>query len=103
MAPMALDDLPSSKRNSTAAEFDLPPAKRQNFQRIRHHKLTWSPDDDVRRQEYPQDEESVQALLSRSVALALEAVGFDGADPLAIEAFRAEAEECTELMLSIVQ
>ena len=37
----------------------------------------------------------MQFLLTRSIALALEAVGFESADPVAVESFRAETEECT--------
>lgn len=94
MAPMTVEDIRSQKRNSTTADFDLPPAKKQHLRHVRHHKLTWQPDEAIRRQTSPQDEESAQALLARSIALALEAVGFEGVDPMAIESFRAEAEEC---------
>ena len=91
---MAVDDAHSLKRNSTTANLDFPPTKRQHFRSVRHHKLTWVADEAIRHQSPPQDEESVQALLARSITLALEAVGFQGADSTVIEAFRAETEEC---------
>ncbi len=93
---MTANDVRSQKRNSTTANFDLPPTKKQHFRHGRHHKLTWRPDEAIRRRLPAQDEESAQALLTRSIALALEAVGFQGADSVAIESFRAETEECTE-------
>lgn len=41
-----------------------------------------------------QDEAFFQAQLQRSISLALSAVGFDAVNPIALEAFRAEVEEC---------
>lgn len=98
MAPMAIDHSNSLKRNSTVADFPLPPSKKQQFRPGRHHKLIWVADGVIRRQEPPQEEESAQELLTRSITLALEAVGFQGADPVALESFRAETEECMEHM-----
>ena len=40
------------------------------------------------------DEIIIQSLLTRSVSLALEVVGFEFADPVAIESFRADVQEC---------
>ena len=42
-----------------------------------------------------QDEKRVQDMLERSISLALEAVGFGGAEAEALESFRLETEECT--------
>ena len=102
MAPMAIDDLRSEKRNSTTADFDLPSTKKQRSRPPRHHKLIWGPTEAIRQQACLQDEESAQALLMRSIALALEAVGFEGADPVAIESFRAETEECAKHLVGNV-
>jgi len=102
MAPLTVDDVCSQKRNSTTANFHLPPTKKQHLRHGRHHKLTWRPDETIRRQLPAQDEESVQTLLRRSIALVLEAVGFQGADPVAIESFRAETEECTDCNLTVL-
>ncbi len=96
---MTVDNVRYQKRNSTTANFDLPPTKKQCFRHGRHHKLTWRPDESIRHQLPAQDEESAQTMLTRSIALALEAVGFQGADPVAIESFRAETEECTDHLL----
>ena len=91
---MAVDEAHSLKRNSTTANLNFPLTKKHHFRSVRHHKLTWVADEAIRHQSPPQDEESVQALLARSITLALEAVGFQGADSTVIEAFRAETEEC---------
>ncbi len=103
MTPMTVDNVRSQKRNSTTADFDLPPTKKQYIRHGRHHKLTWRPDETIRRQLPAQNEESAQTLLTRSIAFALEAVGFQGADPVAIESFRAETEECTAITLIAIQ
>ena len=42
-----------------------------------------------------QDETRVQSMLDRSISLALEAVGFEGAEAEAVESFRLITEECT--------
>ncbi len=42
-----------------------------------------------------QDEQRVQDMLTRSITLALEAVGFEGAEAEAVESFRLDTEECT--------
>lgn len=93
MAPLPVNDVYSLKRNAITADLDLPAAKRQHLRPARHHKLPWAPNEAIRYQSSPQSEESAQLLLTRSIALALEAVGFESADPVAIESFRAETEE----------
>ena len=94
MAPMAVDYTHSLKRTSSTADFHLPNNKKQHVRPTHHHKLAWVADELIRRQEPPQDEGSVHSLLTRSITLALEAVGFQGADPLAIDSLRLETEEC---------
>jgi transcription initiation factor TFIID subunit 8 len=94
MAPMALEDTHLVKRTSTEAEFDVPFAKKQNRGNLRHHKPVWDLQRTVRLASPSQDEEKIHVLLTRSLALALEVAGFEGADPTAMESFRAEVEEC---------
>ena len=82
-----------AKRSAPSEPFDLPPNKKQNCGQIRHHRPRW----DVQREQLKepwQDEETVQSMLTRSIGLALEAVGFTAAAPDAIEAFRLDVEEC---------
>ena len=97
MAPLPSNDLTPLKRNSTTANFDAPAAKKQNRDSIRHHRPLWPPTQAIRDQTAPHDGESVDALLERSIVLALEAVGFAGADPRALQAFRLEVEECRRM------
>lgn len=101
MAPMALEDTHPVKRTSTEAEFDIPSAKKQNRGSVRHHKPAWDLQRPTRFAAPDQDEEKTQSLLTRSLALALEVVGFDGAEPMAMESFRAAVEECTIRVVEI--
>lgn len=95
MAPMAIEGLSySSKRTSTTAEFETPVAKKQNFGPLRHHKPSWDLNRSWRLETPCQDEEAMQALLTRSITLALDAVGFKAAETTAIESFRTNVEEC---------
>ena len=91
---MAVHDPHTLKRTSSVAEFETPPAKKQNRGPIRHHKFIWDIQREQRLDPSWQDEESLQSLLTRSIRLALEAVGFQAADPDAIESFRGDVEEC---------
>lgn len=96
MAPMAIDQS-LLKRSSTTADLEMPLAKKQNLGNLRHHQPTW----DLCRLREPVpclEEDSVHSLLTRSIALALNAVGFEAAEPLAIESFGAEAQECRCLL-----
>lgn len=90
---MAIDP-PSLKRTSTTADLKTPVAKRQYLGNKRHHQPTW---DLCRLRKIGPpclEEDLVHSLLTRSIALALNAVGFEAAEPLAIESFGAEAQEC---------
>lgn len=98
MAPMALEETHPVKRTSTDAKFDIPFAKKQNRGNLRHHKPVWDLQRPTRLAAPGQDEGKIQALLTRSLALALEGVGFEGAEPIAMESFRATVEECTALL-----
>ena len=96
MAPMAVYQSLPIKRSASSASFDtfgLPPHKKQNRGQLRHHQPNW----DFQREQLKepwQDAEAVQSMLTRSIGLALEAVGFDASAPDAMEAFRLEVEEC---------
>ena len=96
MAPMAVYQSLPTKRSASSPSFELfglPPHKKQNRGQIRHHQPNW----DFQRKQLKepwQDEEAVQSMLTRSIGLALEAVGFEAAAPDAMEAFRVEVEEC---------
>lgn len=84
------------KRSASAASFDLfglPPNKKQNRGQIRHHQPKWNIQREQLKEPW-QDAEAVQSMLTRSIGLALEAVGFDASAPDAMEAFRLEVEEC---------
>lgn len=92
---MAVQHQNSLKRTSSAAQFNTPPTKKLNRGPIRHHKASWDIQRTQRREAVWQDEESQQSMLSRSIGLALKAVGFGAAAPEAIDAFRSDVEECT--------
>ena len=96
MAPITSDNLYALKRTSTAAGHDtLAPSKHRIATSYHHHSLHW-------RQDLPagvssgicQDEAVIQSLLVHSIVLALESIGFEYADPVALESFRAGVEEC---------
>lgn len=99
MAPMSIDP-PSLKRTSTTAGLKTPVAKKQNLGNLRHHQPTWDLCR-LRKLGPPYlEEDLVHFLLTRSIALALNAVGFEAAEPIAIESFAAEAQECRCLLAS---
>lgn len=94
---MSLDATHPLKRTAADAGYHEPaPSKR----RI-HHSLHWQQDTAGLSVATCQDDELIQSLLSRSIVLALKAVGFEQADPVAVESFRAEVEECMLGCLSV--
>ena len=76
------------------ADLDAPAAKKHCPGLAHRHKLKWNHERTGPLFSPCQDEEVIQSLLTRSISLALEAVGFGAADPMAIEGFRAKVEEC---------
>ena len=76
------------------ADLDVPLAKKRCPGHVHHHKPRWNPVSNGEMFSPCQDEAVVQSLLTRAISLALEAVGFGAADPVAIESFSAEVEEC---------
>jgi len=94
MAPMAISESHSLKRTSSIAQFDEPAAKKLNRGRVRHHKAAWDLQREQRYSAAILNDGDVQSLLTRSIGLALEAVGFEAAAPDAIDSFRGDVEEC---------
>ena len=94
MAPMAIyEQQHPLKRTSSQALFDDPvPKKIKNG--LKRHKTAFDVQREHRRDAALQDEEAAEALLTRSINLALEAVGFYAAQPTALEGFRLLTEEC---------
>lgn len=93
MAPMAVYQSLPAKRSAPSDLLGLPPRKKQNCGQIRHHRPNWDPQRQQLKEPW-QDEEAVQSMLTRSIGLALEAVGFEAAAPDAMETFRIDVEEC---------
>jgi hypothetical protein len=76
------------------ADLDAPAAKKRCTGLVRHHRIKSNLDRNGPLFLPCQDGEVIESLLTRSISLALEVVGFDAVDPIAIESFRAEVEEC---------
>ena len=91
---MAVDDYRLLKRTSSVAQLNGPVSKKLNRGFIRHHKPTWDLQREQRLNSTVLYDVEVQSLLNRSIALALEAVGFEAATPEAIESFRNDVEKC---------
>jgi transcription initiation factor TFIID subunit 8 len=87
--PAAMDRQPSSFDTGTQ---DGRPAKRR---RIVHHGIKYKQPLASEALDVVQDDAFFQSQLLRSISLALTAVGFDSVLPSALEAFRAEVEDCT--------
>ncbi|KAL9608400.1 MAG: hypothetical protein Q9167_006763 [Letrouitia subvulpina] len=101
---MALDDGLSLKRTSSTAEFDIPVSKKLNRGlKHYHHKLAWDFGGLHQSPAPLQDESLAHNMLTRSICLALRAVGFDGAGPLVLESFCAEVEEYMNHFLNDVR
>jgi len=64
-------------------------------QRMRHHALKHTQLSQADPLLAPQKEPFFQIQLMRSIAIALASAGFESASYSVLEAFRAEAEECT--------
>jgi len=78
----------------TDTSTDARPLKRRRVEVLRHHKLEHVQQLPAHTEPAPQDALFVQGQLLRSITTALAAVGFDSVRPSALEAFRAETEEC---------
>ena len=93
MAPMAIHE-PSLKRTASQAQFDIPAAKKQFLGVTKHHKAIWDSQSDYRRNAEFQNRKLAEDLLTRSITLALEAVGFQAAEHRALDSFRMQVQEC---------
>ncbi|KAI9758946.1 MAG: cross-pathway control WD-repeat protein cpc2 [Chaenotheca gracillima] len=80
---------PKMKRPSPSDDQEQRPSKRQK-RRLIHHHLRHEPS---AFSGAPLDDGNAQFLFTRSIEHILGTVGFEGADPTAIESFRANAEE----------
>lgn len=101
MAPMATTYTPKflkrpapSPENSAPVQPEQPASKRIKRSHFRYRRSKYDIQRVQRQDARIQDEKRVQDMLTRSITLALEAVGFDGAEPEAVESFRLEIEEC---------
>ena len=99
MAPMAIYEPQQRKRSASDAHLDNPSRKKIQSRQSRHHKATWDPQQSQRRDASLQDGDTAEALLTRAISLALEAVGFEAVGPMALESFRMNVEECMALQI----
>ncbi|KAL8805037.1 MAG: hypothetical protein Q9223_005436 [Gallowayella weberi] len=90
---MAHDNPLPTKRSASAVDFDIPTAKKRNLA-TSHHSSTARYSHGLKLEELAfNGNEEAELLLTRSIGLALEAVGFEAAEPLALESFRLAVEE----------
>lgn len=94
MAPMALEHPGSTKRPSSAAGFDDPVAIKRKREALNHHKFARITNNACSCDKKASEDEVVETLLTRSISLALDAVGFEASHPLALESFRVGVQEC---------
>ena len=88
---------PSRKRSILLSDFETSTAKRLQSHIRQHHNLKWSTESIANGKAFAQDHEAAEETLSRSITLALKAVGFERAEPVAIDALRQDAEECQSI------
>lgn len=74
---------------------EQPPLKKAKRSHFRYRRSKYDLQRAYRQNASIQDENMVQDMLTRSITLALEAVGFKGAEAEAVESFRLDTEECT--------
>lgn len=101
MAPMATTYTPKFLKRPappadtiTADQPAQPALKKLKQSRFRYRRSKYDIQRAHRQDAGIQDEKRVQDMLTRSITLALEAVGFAGAEAEAVETFRIETEEC---------
>lgn len=99
MAPMAFEDYRPTKRPSSAAGFDDPGAKRKQGV-SGHHKISRAINGAHSNGRVPSEHGLVESLLTRSISLALDVVGFEASEPLALESFRVGVEECMRFSIA---
>lgn len=95
MTPIMFNDSVPVKRSLSDAGLEEPfLVETRPTKASRHHYLHWKQLSDDHNEYLCQNEEVFRSTLTRSIVLALEAVGFEATSPLALEAFRAHVEEC---------
>ena len=93
MAPSLFSDTSPLKRTADDAGFDdFSPIKAKR--RYHHHHKPWSRQQIDVEEPYCDDDTAINPQLVRSIALALEAVGFEHAERVALERFSALVESC---------
>lgn len=97
---MAFNSPRPAKRLSSIAGFDdhIAAKRRQGFPA--HHQITHSINGAAIVKEDVVDERVAEPLLTRSISLALAAVGFDASEPLALDSFRIGVEECMRFFVT---
>lgn len=90
---MAFDDRPI-KRSASMNDFDLPIAKKSKLT-ASHRLIIDEGSNDLESLNVAfNGDAQVELLLTRSIALALAALGFEASEPLALASFRLVVEEC---------
>ncbi|KAL8932645.1 MAG: hypothetical protein Q9211_006198 [Gyalolechia sp. 1 TL-2023] len=90
---MAFDDHPPVKRSSFIAGFDDQDATKRNKVHSGHHKISENINGVSKCGGVILGDEAVETLLTRSIGLALDVVGFGASEPLALQSFRMGVEE----------
>lgn len=96
-APVAKKPTPAptvDKEQVERPSIQTQPVKQIEPSLVRFPALKHDPQRSFRRVGSGLDEAAIQTLLERSILLALEAIGFEGADTDAVEEFRENVEEC---------
>lgn len=100
MAPMALENPRPTKRLSSVAGFDDHVISKRRQELAIHHQITHGIDGACTTNEAALDNNVAESLLTRSISLALDVVGFDASEPLALDSFRVGVEECMRFSTS---
>ncbi|KAL8946529.1 MAG: hypothetical protein Q9222_007089 [Ikaeria aurantiellina] len=86
-----------------ATDFDVPNAKRRKLGLAPHHHDGNHPNGVQQSSATLPDDEAMELLLARSISLALEAVGFEASEALALDSFRLAAESYIHSLLGAVR
>ncbi|KAI4284788.1 MAG: hypothetical protein L6R35_004811 [Caloplaca aegaea] len=98
---MALENPRPTKRLSSVAGFDDHVISKRRQGLAIHHQITHGIDGACTTNEAALDNNNVaESLLTRSISLALDVVGFDASEPLALDSFRVGVEECMRFSIS---
>lgn len=97
MAPLTFEDRRPIKRSSSTAGFDDHGATKRKREDSAYQKITGVVNGAQSRERVALDSAVAETLLTRSISLALDVVGFEASEPLALESFRMGVEECMRL------